>query len=202
MALFFFLSGLIVSRDWSAANILLPISILPRDLDTCQWCHPSLWPILLVMISVDDIIESRITWEIGLWVCLGSRYSYRDCIEVGRPAYCGWSHPLAGILGCLSWTKEAEHNCLSFFSLWLFYDQVPLLPWLPTMMDYNLQLRAKIEPFSLKLLWPGYFVTATEETKATPKPFYETLMFLFSFGTGWRDLAKPSSPSATSLYSF
>jgi len=40
---------------------------------------------LLVMISVANFTESRITWEMGPGACLGSRCSYLDCIEERRP---------------------------------------------------------------------------------------------------------------------
>jgi hypothetical protein len=63
-------------------------------------------------------------------------------LEMGRPAHCGQHHPLASILDCVNGKRE-KHACCPDF---------------PTMIGCSLELRAKINPSSLKLLL--YFTTA------------------------------------------
>ena len=63
-------------------------------------------------------------------------------IVVGRPAYCGWQHSLAGILDCIN--REGLSAAEAFINVWFSVMNIWFKLWpplLPEVIDVNYELK-------------------------------------------------------------
>lgn len=140
----------------------------------------------------------RMRWTSG-WTYLSEIISIVLLMKMGRPAHCGWHHPLAWDRGLSTSIHHSLHldcrcNMTSCLDLLLLYPTPS--PTTSTMIDWNLKLWAKIN----YLL--GIFITATR--KGTKIVLKTTLLLVFwllplpwwpiiSLGPPWNLMESPTN---------
>lgn len=147
------------------------------------------------LVVTVNMVESRRFWAMNP----GHEYGYLDYVHwslwslgrLWRPVHCEWCHSLAGTLGYVA--KEGELNASKHSSnpsaswLWMSCGH-PLqasLIWLPYHDGLSLDLWVRINPFTLGLLLPECFMTATGKNKQKTSAAVHTLQEALPLGSSW-----------------
>lgn len=117
------------------------------------------------LLLIVNLTDSKISWEMNFWACFRKlSWLYYMLIEVWKPCPCGYTIAWVGSL--IVQTELSNGLCLLLSASWLQIQCTPAV-WgfcclgFPSMMEHSLEMWARINPFSLKLFWPEYFLTTT-----------------------------------------